>query len=484
MLPTLDGRGPLHNQLYRWLRRNMLEGRLPAGERVPPSRVLAQTLTLSRNTVLHAYERLIAEGYLVAHRGAGTFVARGLSAKRKRGIPPSRDDEVRLSRFARRAQRDVPAHYRRPHYGDHSDRGTLDFQYGEPLADAASWRTWKRYLSRRVPDTPSVYPPVQGLPRLREAIADFLWRRRGMHVDASRVVIVNGSQQALDLIARVLLEPGDPVALESPSYPGARLAFATAGAKLLPCAVDKAGLRTAALPSPDTAVRLAYVTPSHQFPTGALLPLERRLELLEWAARSEAFVVEDDYDSDYVFLPRPLEAVHALDTRDLVIYVATFAKVLSPALRLGYAVLPQRLLEPVIAAKCIADRGCALPEQSAMADFIENGDLDRHIRRTQKRLDGRRQALLRALERELGTQVRVSGAHAGMHLVVWFPHLAPDRLPALCKMAAAKGTRVYPLTPYHIDAKLSAGVLLGYATLAEAEIMEGVRRLAQAYGAV
>lgn len=479
MLPTLDGRGPLQDQLYRWLRGNMLEGRLAAGERVPSSRSLARTLALSRNTVLHVYERLIAEGYLVAQRGSGTFVARGLGTKRRHQPVPS-PDNARLSRFAQRALLDTPPRYLQASHRN-PGRTRFDFQYGEPLGDTNAWHMWKRYLSRRATDTPTTYPPVQGLPRLREAITDFLWRRRGMHVDASRVVIVNGSQQALDLIARVLLEPGDPVTLEEPGYPGARLAFAAAGAELLPCAVDEAGLKTAELPDPSARVRLAYVTPSHQFPTGALLPLERRIELLNWAARSNAFLVEDDYDSDYVFLPRPLEAVQALDDRDRVIYVATFAKILSPALRLGYMVLPHRLLDAVVAAKCIADRGCALPEQAALADFIENGDLDRHIRRTQKRLDARRRALLHALKHEFGDQVRLSGAHAGMHLIAWLPGLTTADLQALCERATKRGVRAYPLTSYYVNTEIAAGVLLGYATLSEPDIREGMRRFAQAY---
>ncbi|HYW76304.1 MAG TPA: PLP-dependent aminotransferase family protein [Gammaproteobacteria bacterium] len=482
MLPTLDGLGPLHDQLYRWLRASVLDGRLAAGERIPPSREMAAISGLSRNTVLHAYERLGAEGYVVCRRGAGTFVARGVVPAMPAPSRVPADRSLRLSRFAQRARQGAPtlsaAWQRR---SPSSRTAPYDFQYGEPMADRTAWQAWRRHLSRRAQDMPTTYPPVQGLLRLREAIADFLWRRRGMRVDAGRVLIVNGSQQALDLIARVLLDPGCTAALEDPGYPGARLAFAAAGARLRGCPVDSQGLHSASLPAPQAQACLCYVTPSHQFPTGALLPLARRLELLDWAARNDAFVVEDDYDSDYCFLARPLQAVHALDAHDRVIYLASFAKVLTPALRLGYMVLPQRLVEPMLAAKFVSDRGCALADQAALADFIENTDLDRHIRRTRNRLQRQRDALLQALERAFGDGVQVMGAHAGMHVTVWFRDLPPPQVEALCKAALASGVRAYPLQPYFMDGGHCSAILLGYATLCEDAVEAGIHRLAQAH---
>lgn len=479
MLPVLDGSGPLHHQLYRWLRQSILHGHLGPGERLPASRVLARTQSLSRNTVLRAYERLVAEGYAQTQPGAGTFVARAVRAQPVAGESQAAAAPAQLTPLATRALQAVPARY----VASGLERGReapndIDFQYGQPLGDAATWRAWRRSVAQRTGDMPQHYPPAQGLLRLRLVIADFLWRRRGMRVDAAQILIVNGSQQALDLAARVLLPAGERALVENPGYPGARAVFQAAGARLLPMPVDAAGLRTEALPP----ARLTYVTPSHQFPTGGLLPLERRLQLLAWARANQAFVVEDDYDSDYVFLPRPLEAVQALDLADRVIYVATFAKVLTPALRLGYMVLPRSLVEAMVSVKCLSDRGCALVEQAAMADFIENGHLDRHIRRTVQHLRRRRDALVAALSDTFGERVRVAGTHAGMHLVAWFPELDPARIAGLCKMAARHGVRIYPLTPYcHGKASHSAGVLLGYATLSREQIAAGVAQLGSAY---
>lgn len=479
MLPALDGHGPRYRQLYRGLREGILDGRLASSERLPATRGLARTLGVSRNTVLQAYEQLIAEGYLVSRPGAGTFVAGGLvpaSEGAPHRAPPAA--APRLSDYARAARRIVPPHYlqARDPVGP-----AVDFQYGIPLVDETSMRLWRRCLARRVRGLPPDYPPVRGLPRLRAAVAEHLRRRRGMRVDPDCIVIVNGSQQALDLVARMLLGADTAVAIEEPHYPGARHIFAATGTRLIPCPVDGEGFDTACLDTLPETVRLVYVTPSHQFPTGGVLPLRRRLDLLQWAARANVFIVEDDYDSDYVYESQPLESMQALDASGRVIYVGTFAKVLAPALRLGFLVVPEALLESVVAAKWLSDRGTAPLEQAVLADFVEAGHFDRHLRRMARRLESRQRTLVQSLQREFGDDARVSGARAGMHLTLWLPRLPRERTGALTGAAAVRGIRVYPIAPYYLGAPPCAGLLLGYATLTEDAIRTAVRGLAAAY---
>jgi GntR family transcriptional regulator/MocR family aminotransferase len=293
---------------------------------------------------------------------------------------------------------------------------------------------------------------------------------------------VNGSQQAIDLTARVLVDPNDIVVIEEPHYQGARKVFAAAGAELVFSSVDTEGLDAATLPAAAGSAKLAYVTPSHQFPTGAVMTLARRLALLAWAERTAAFVFEDDYDSEYRYEGKPIEAVQGLDRANRVIYTGTFSKVMYPALRAGYMVLPPPLVEPVAAAKWLSDRHTPTLEQEALAEFIVEGHFERHLRRSRMRNAARRAALLDALDTHLGDRVEVSGANAGIHMLVWLRDLAPEDLDPLVERAARAGVGIYPVTPYFATPPPRAGLVMGYASMNEKDIQEGVRVLAEVAG--
>jgi GntR family transcriptional regulator/MocR family aminotransferase len=303
---------------------------------------------------------------------------------------------------------------------------------------------------------------------------------RGLKADPDRIMIVNGTQQALDLICRVLLSPGDRVLMEEPHYTGARCAFQAAGAELVFSPVDDDGMR---IPRPvpgKRACRLAYVTPSHQFPTGAVLSIERRLELLAWASRSGAFIVEDDYDGEYRYDGQPLQALSGFDREGSTIYVGTFSKILFPALRLGYLVLPEPLVEPFVATKAVGDTGTAALEQLALADFINSGHFDRHLRRTTTSNAARRQALVAALRQQFEDRVEICGANAGLHVFAWLKGKSGDPIRNASERAENAGVGLYTADPFYPKPPDRTGILLGYAALRERDIREGIRRLAAA----
>jgi GntR family transcriptional regulator/MocR family aminotransferase len=312
------------------------------------------------------------------------------------------------------------------------------------------------------------------------AISTRLRRLRGLDADPDRIVVVNGTQQALDLICRVLLNPGDRVLMEEPHYTGARCAFMAAGAALVFSPVDDHGMRIPRPVAGKRACRLAYVTPSHQFPTGAVLSNERRLELLAWASRLGAFVVEDDYDGEYRYDGQPLQALGGFDREDRTIYLGTFSKILFPALRLGYLVLPRTLVEPFVATKAVGDTGTAALEQLALADFINAGHFDRHLRRTTASNAARRKALVSALREQFGDRVEIRGANAGLHVFAWLKGTSGGPIRDASGRAERAGVGLYPAAPFYAKPPERTAILLGYAALHERDIREGIRRLAAA----
>lgn len=479
MWTRLDGQGPLYLQLYRALRRSILDRDLPPGARLPASRALAGDLGLSRNVVLLAYEQLLAEGYVHGRVGSGTFVAPSLPdlspATAALSRPPA-GAQPRLSGFGRQA-----VELWRPYARDlAAPRPRYDFRYGVVAIDSRALAQWRRLAARQAARPVPGYGSPQGLAALREAIADYARRQRGCVCAPERIVVVNGSQQALDLIARLLVAPGDRVLVEEPGYRGARHAWLAAGAELVPAAVDGEGMALESAGPAAHGARLAYVTPSHQFPTGAVLSLPRRLALLDWARVNDAFVVEDDYDSEFRYQGRPVEAVQGLDRDGRTVYVGTFSKVLFPALRLGYLILPDALVEPFAAAKWLADRHAPLLEQGVLAAFIAEGHFERHLRRMRTLYGARREALLAALDARFGQSVEVAGTRAGIHLLAWLRDLPRARLAALARAALAQDVGVYPVNPLYLDPPPRAGLLLGYAALEPEAIREGVERLAGA----
>ena len=474
--------GPLHRRVYLALKAKIRAGGLGPATRVPSTRALARDLGVSRNTVMLAYEQLAAEGYLVSrHRGA-TSVA---------GVAPPRPapPPARPPRGASRADlriRAAPDRAARPRAlaARPGPRAALryDFRYGRPAVDEFPREIWRRLLAahaRRASSDALGYGSPAGHGPLRVALSEYLGRARGVVSDPDRIVVVNGTQQALDLIARVLLDPGDGAVVEEPHYPGATIPFEAVGARLLRVPVDGAGLDPARLPPAAEHPRLAYVTPCHQFPSGVIMPVERRLALLQWASRVGAWVVEDDYVSEFRYEGRPLEALQSLDRDERAIYLGSFSKTLFPALRVGYLVLPRALVRPFLAAKWAADRFSAPLYQEALAELITSGQFERYLRRAGARNAGRRRALITALREPFGGRVEVAGENTGVHLVVWLNDVRSRDLDALIARAARAGVGIYPVAPYYAAPPRRAGLLFGYAALTEGEIRAGVRRLAE-----
>lgn len=482
MLVDLNESTTLYRQIYEKLRTSVLEGRLRPGERLPSTRILASELNVSRTTVLLAYQELLAEGFIVGKVGAGTYVASELPdmlAAQPRNASVCAESRnpltSQLSGFGRRIEstfdRTVAS------WPVRSPDIRYDFHFGQPAVDWFPREAWRRLLNQYAKnpslETLGFGPPGGHLP-LREAIADYLYRARGISCSAEQVIIVSGSQQAIDFIARIFLDPGDKVAIEEPHYHAARQIFLTAGAKLVAIPVDTEGLVVSELEARGAGVRLLFTTPSHQFPSGVMMPLSRRLAMLQWAARSNAYVLEDDYNSEFRFGGRPIPAIQGLDRTERVIYIGTFSKALFPALRIGYIVAPPSLVRLFTSAKFFATGYAPTLEQKILADFIRAGAFDRHLRRVRRRATLRRDAVLSAFEDYFGDRATVLGSDGGLHVPVWFRDIATSEVPALVKRAAKKSVGIYSIAPYFLSPPKQGGLLLGYASLSEKEIREGI----------
>ncbi|MDQ3013370.1 MAG: PLP-dependent aminotransferase family protein [Acidobacteriota bacterium] len=492
---TLDHKSssPLHRQLYDELRRAILTRRLKLGERVPSTRAFAASLKLSRATVTQSYEQLISEGYLQAAIGSGTKVcaqlpddllrttpiqAMPLKEEMKAGGQKTRTPTVKLSHYGASLDNLLPLEAPEP-------ESLINFKSGRPALEEFPMSEWRRLLLRHCrtgkADLLDYATDLHGVPELRKAIADYLARARAVRCTPEQIVIVNGSQQAIDLITKVLIDRGDSVAVENPGYLGARRAFLAQGAKLLPVPVDEDGIVSEALETKAAGnapqVKLIYVTPSHQFPTGGVLPLARRLELIRWAESTGAVIVEDDYDSEFRYGSRPIPALQGLADGGNVIYVGTFSKVLFPALRIGYIVVPHGLTRVFARARWLADRQTPTLEQLALTDFIVEGHLERHLRRMRTLYDGRRQALVRALNHHFAERVEILGENAGMHLMVRLRTKLNDE--QIVQHAAQAGVGLVSARIYYLGQAPADEFVLGYAGLSERRIQEGVRRLAK-----
>ncbi|MCP1727574.1 GntR family transcriptional regulator/MocR family aminotransferase [Natronospira proteinivora] len=478
MFIRLDGEGPIYRQIYRQVRDAILAGQLPPGSRLPATRPLARKLGVARITVIQAYEQLDAEGYLDSRRGAGTRVAAALEGLLEARFTGHDAPIPRLSSLARYAADNRPG---RP-VGRNTPILDWDFQYGRPAVSREMLSDWRRSL-RQAAISPRIgYPDPMGEPDLRESLAAHLREHRGLLADPARIMVVSGTQQALDLIGRCILNPGDGVVLEEPQYQGTRHAFSAIGARLLGLPVDGDGLRTATLPDDpghyEAPIKLACVTPSHQFPLGGVLPVSRRLALLQWASRQDAWIIEDDYDSDYRHEGGTLQSLYSLDRSRRVIYIGTFSKVLFPGLRLGYLVLPSTWVEPMRQLKWLNDRGSPALEQRALAELFRSGAFRRHLERNARQLSERREALVAALREHFGQAVEILGARAGMHLVARWPDHPPEQSTALIQTAAKHGIGIYATSPYYLHSHpTSLELLLGYATLEPEQIREGIKRL-------
>ncbi len=474
---------PLYRQLYDELRQAILSGRLAAGTRLPSTRLLANELSISRNTVVNTFDQLMAEGYLESWTGDGTYVTQA--------IP---DDLLRTATNKTEAAKTIPKGRVLSQRGKRlatiiTGRQTTEtrptaFRTGVPAFETFPFDVWARLEAQhwRVPAHELLtYGEPAGYWPLREAIAAYLREARAVRCTPEQVIIVSGSQQAFDLASRVLLDPDDTAWIENPGYVGVRAALLAAGARLIPVPIDAEGLDIAAgiklSLAANSDARLVYVSPSHQHPIGVTMSLARRLALLKWANRTGAWVLEDDYDSEYRYASRPLAALQGLDRENRVIYVGTFSKVLIPALRLGYLVSPPDLVDAFVSARAIVDRHSPLRDQAVLADFITGGSFARHIRRMRALYAERQAMLVEAAQHYLAGWLELAPADAGMHLTGWLAEGTDDR--QVSRRALALGVDATPLSFYSLEPLSRGGLVLGYAALNKAEIDEGVRQLAK-----
>ena len=471
---------PLYRQLYDALREAILEGRLHPGARLPSSRTLAGDLGVGRNTVLAAYDQLAAEGYLEGQVGAGTLVAATLPDSLlqldRQASPPRPEAPASNTRTLSKRGEALSASRRlAPAY----KRGLgQPFQHGLPAIDEFPALLWSRLLARHSRDTRNGhfgYEVGIGVPALREAIAAYAGAARGVVCSADQVIVTVGAQGALDLTARMLLDPGDPVWLEDPGYLGARGALAGAGAKLTPVPVDEEGLDVEAGIARHPAPKLIYVTPSHQFPLGATLSLPRRLALLDHARQSGAWILEDDYDSEYRYQGRPIPSLQGLDRASTVIYMGTFAKTLFPALKIGYLIVPRNLVDAFATAIRISGHVPPSAIQAALADFIVEGHYGSHVRRMRALYAERRACLIRGIEGELSPWLKLAPGEGGLQLAAFLPEGADDR--AIAATAADAGLFLSPLALYRLE-QGRPGLYMGYASVPESALISAIRQLA------
>jgi GntR family transcriptional regulator/MocR family aminotransferase len=472
----------LQIQIYGQIRQLILASRLTPGVRVPATRSLAAELGVSRNTIVLAYDRLVSEGYLETRPALGIFVNAELPDDAIHAL-----DRPAADANTERKARPVRVQFRgRAHtvINPDRDRVTIDFWVGRPdasLFPRQFWRQHARRVLQRAETNLTDYGEPAGTLRLRQAIATYLGPARGITATAEQVIVVSGIQQGLNVVARLLIRPGASVATECPCYQGAAFVFESYGARLVPMEVDSDGLDVSGLP--ERGIGLTYVTPSHQFPLGHTLSLERRLQLLDWARRSRAYIVEDDYDSDFRHHRSPLMALKGLDREGSVIYLGTFSKAIGAGLRIGYMVMPSELVQPAISIKALFDNGNSWLDQAVLAEFIASGAYETHLRRIRRIYLARRDCLTASLARHF-QNVALSGLEGGMHLAWHVPKELPTAL-EIYRLARRRGVGVYPLQmaagyAYGRPDHARRTLILGYTALSESAIRQGVALVADA----
>jgi GntR family transcriptional regulator/MocR family aminotransferase len=486
---VVDRRAPksLHRQIYDAFRMAIVDGRLRPGQRIPSTRMLASEIGVSRFPVLNAYAQLLAEGYFESRVGAGTTISSSLpdqfASSAIAGTKPSAAHSRRHSRLdsgprpvSRRCSI-FPRFERAPWL-----QGWGAFNVGQVAFDQFPLQAWSNLVARycRNMEAKSFhYGDQMGSKALRQTIASYLRTARSLHCEAEQVMIVSGSQQALEISARVLLDPGSPMWIEEPGYRLARETFALTGCRLVPVPVDKEGLDVAGGIKRCGKARAAFVTPSHQFPLGVTMSASRRFQLLDWAQNAGSWIIEDDYDSEYRYENSPIASLQGLDANDRVIYIGTFSKVLFPSLRLGYVVIPFDLIDRFLTIRRAMDIGPPSFYQEVLAEFIGEGHFARHIRKMRVIYRERRSALADSIGKELGSMVEVLGDEAGMHLTVTLPKGSHDL--EIAEKAARQNLWIWPLShsysrSYEGEAA-RAGFILGFGSTAVAEIPRAVRKL-------
>jgi GntR family transcriptional regulator/MocR family aminotransferase len=446
---------PLKRQVYEYIRKLILHGELIAGERLPATRECASQLGISRNVVIEAFEQLLAEGYIVGQQGSGTFVAEGAFLEQRQ------EEQATTQEITEE---------------DMKEKDVIDFRSGIPALNMFPKKDWGK-LAKEVcieaPDYTFGYDHPEGRLELRKILSQYLRRTRGVKCHADQIVITSGATQAFSLITKLLLSQGDKVVIEDPITNEIQTIFTSTGATLIPIPVDKQGMRTDLL-SDGEKPKFIFVTPSHQFPLGSILPIQRRIQLIQYARANECYIVEDDYDSEFRYDGEPISSLQGLDS-ERVIYVGTFSKNLSPALRMGYLVLPQALIERCRSLKWFHDLHTPSLNQMLLARFIEEGLLERHIRKMRKVYMKRREVLRKALTREFGQSVDILGDSTGLHLIAEYKEVEFTK--ELIERLYQSNVRMYPVEHHTIQKGRHVNkVILGYGNLREEEIEEGVCR--------
>jgi GntR family transcriptional regulator/MocR family aminotransferase len=469
---SLVGRTNLSREIYRQIRDAVVNGVLRGGERLPPTRVLARTLSVSRMTVTVAYELLTSEGFVVSRVGAGTFVSE--DASRSRAESRRHDAEGLL--------RPRPIWQSIPLPTALAGPATFEFRSGIPDGSLFPHQLWRGLLlkaARAEASARASYGDPAGHPALREAISRSIGVSRGVTASADDVTVTNGTQHALDILTRVLLEPGDRVAVEDPGYwPPGRI-FEALGARTVAVPVDREGLIVSAIPR---RVRVVYVTPSHQYPLGVSMTLARRRSLLAWAERNDAAIIEDDYDSEFRFGGRPLEPLRALDVAGRVIYVGSFSKTLLPSLRLAFVVTPRSIRSAVHRAKFLSDWHSPTLLQAALARFIDDGLFARHLRRVNAVYRERHELVTTTLARDFADHLELYPSTTGLHVAARARNASVATVAEVARRAVADGVAVQLLSSFFAGAeRRQAGLVLGYGGIATSDIDEGLRRLLRSF---
>jgi GntR family transcriptional regulator/MocR family aminotransferase len=468
---------PLHRQIYQQLREIILAGRVGAGALLPSTRTLTRELGVSRTTLQLAFDQLRADGYIQGRIGSGTYAA-GLPFNSPHDHRPSgsRQQTDRMPRTSHVVQQ-------LGHGVIPRDRYLRAFRPGLPETDLFPFPVWRRLISRfwKKPPSGLLYSsPPAGYEPLRVAIAEYLRIARGVICTPDQVIVTSGTQNAIQLIARALINRGDRVWVEEPGYPNARYALLDAGAKLIPVPVDSSGLHVAFGKRKSKNAQLAMVTPSRQYPLGVSMGLSRRLELLEWSNDAGAWIVEDDYDAEYRYGGPPISALYGLDKSERVIYVGTFSKLMFRTLRLGYVVVPDSLVDAFLRVRMALDGQLSIVMQPALAEFIESGQFAKHIRRMRPLYAERQEVLIGAVNRHLGDHLEVKPNASGMHVVA---NLTSARWTdvQLSNLAFEAGVSAPALSSYFLAQSRQQGLLLGFAGLKREEIHRGVRTLSQQF---
>ncbi len=469
-------REPLHRQIYNAYRTAIIERALRPKQQVPSTRTLASELGVSRIPVLNAYAQLLAEGYFEARVGAGTVVSSllpeqpptqqrtGISSAQRRAPSPAVRNCISLISMGKAV----------PWLGERIGA----FSPGQPALDEFPFKVWSRLVARRSRNLHLAsmhYGNPMGSNQLRESIAAYLRTARGVRCEAEQIMIVSGSQQALEITARVLLEPGSRVWMENPGYRFARSIFKLHSCEIIPVPVDRDGLNVAAGISRCRNARAVLVTPSHQYPLGVTMSASRRLQLLEWAHKSGSWIIEDDYDSEYRYESMPIASLQGLDRGSQVVYIGTFSKVLFPSLRLAYIVIPPDLVESFFAVRLTYDIAPPTFLQSVLADFIREGHFSRHIRRMRSLYKERQSALMESIHKELDVPVDITGEQAGLHLTITLPQRFRDQ--EIAERALRQRLWLVQLSSSYLERPALPGFILGFSNTRAEDMQKAVRRL-------